>query len=215
MSIVGVFNKSRPEIGGIFFDAILEESSELRTDVSEYPLETGEKASDNAVTRPMTIVMTVAISDNPVKALMSNAGQFSGIAGIGTGVAVGAAGSLLGGGAAALAGLAASAGLSFVASGTKRSESALLDLRKLQVEKNILTVVGINSSYDNVIITNTRVQKNKQNEGGQEIVVEMRSLLIKNRNDDAATTINSRLPAGDSAATQGQANVHLGEVTPQ
>ncbi|WP_315711026.1 phage baseplate protein [Brenneria uluponensis] len=212
MSIVGVFNKSRPEIGGIFFDAILEESSELRTDVSEYPLETGEKASDNAVTRPMTIVMTVAISDNPVKALM---GQFSGIAGIGTGVAVGAAGSLLGGGAAALAGLAASAGLSFVASGTKRSESALLDLRKLQVEKNILTVVGINSSYDNMIITNTRVQKNKQNEGGQEIVVEMRSLLIKNRNNDAATTINSRLPTGDSAATQGQANVHLGEVTPQ
>ncbi|MEI7210799.1 phage baseplate protein [Pectobacterium carotovorum] len=214
MSIVGVFDKSRPEIGGIFFDAILEESSELRTDVSEYPLETGQTANDNAVTRPMTVTMTVAISDNPVKALMAEAGQFSGIAGIGAGVAVGAVGSILGGGAAALAGLAASAGLAFAASGSKRSESALLEIRKLQVEKSILTVVGVNSSYDDMIITNTRVQKNKQNEGGQEIVVEMRALLIKNRNDSAATT-NRNLPAGDSAATQGQVNVNLGEVTPQ
>ncbi|MFE8049321.1 phage baseplate protein [Brenneria goodwinii] len=214
MSIVGVFDKSRPEIGGIFFDAILEESSELRTDVSEYPLETGETANDNAVTRPMTVTMTVAISDNPVKALTAEAGQFSGIAGVGAGVAVGAASSLLSGGAAALTGLAASAGLSFAASGTKRSESALLELRKLQVEKSILTVVGINSSYDNMIITNTRVQKSKENEGGQEIVVEMRDLLIKDSNSSATTT-NSNLPAGDTAATQGQANVHLGEVTPQ
>ncbi|PWC10648.1 hypothetical protein B4923_16130 [Brenneria roseae subsp. americana] len=214
MSIVGVFDKSHPEIGGIFFDAILEESSELRTDVSEYPLETGKTANDNAVTRPMTVTMTVAISDNPVKALMDEAGQYSGVAGIGAGVAVGAASSLLSGGSAVLAGLAASAGLSFVASGTKRSESALLELRKLQVEKSILTVIGINSSYDNMIITNTRVQKSKENEGGQEIVVEMRSLLIKDSNS-GATTINSNLPAGDTAATQGQANVHLGEVTPQ
>lgn len=214
MSIVGVFNKSRPEIGGIFFDAILEETSELRTDVSEYPLENGQTANDNAVTRPMTVTMTVAISDNPVKALTAQAGAFSTVAGIGAGVATGAVGSLLGGGAAALAGLASSVGLTLAASGTKRSESALLDLRNLQVKKQILTVVGINSAYDNMIITNTRVQKSKENEGGQEIVVEMRALLIKNRND-SPSTINSKLPAGDSVATQGQANVHLGEVTPQ
>lgn len=214
MSIVGVFNKSRPEIGGIFFDAILEESSELRTDVSEYPLETAETANDNAVTRPMTVTMTVAISDNPVKALMDQAGDLSGIAGIGVGVATGAAGSLLGGGAAALAGLAASAGLAFAASGGKRSETALVQLRRLQRYNSILTLVGINSSYDNMIITNTRVQKRKENEGGQEIVVEMRALLIKNRNG-SASAINSKLPAGDTAATQGQANVNLGEVTPQ
>ncbi|AYH00868.1 hypothetical protein C5E26_07895 [Pectobacterium parmentieri] len=214
MSIVGVFDKSRPEIGGIFFDAILEESSELRTDVSEYPLETGQTANDNAVTRPMTVTMTVAISDNPVKALMAEAGDLSGIAGIGAGVAVGAVGSMLGGGAAALAGLAASAGLAFAASGRKRSETALVQIRTLQRYNKILTVIGTSTAYDDMIITNTRVQKNKQNEGGQEIVVEMRKLLIKSR-DDTATTINRNLPKNDTAATQGQANVHLGEVTPQ
>ncbi|CPR20609.1 hypothetical protein JMY81_01125 [Brenneria goodwinii] len=214
MSVVGIFNKSRPEIGGIFFDAILAESSELRTDVSEYPLETGETANDNAVTRPMTVTMTVAISDNPVKALMDEAGDLSGIAGIGAGVAVGAAGSLLSGGTAALAGLAASACLMFAASGRQRSETALVQIRSLQRYNRILTVVGVNSSYDNMIITNTRVQKSKENEGGQEIVVEMRSLLIKDSNSSATTT-NSNLPAGDTASTQGQANANLGEVTPQ
>ncbi|AMO49206.1 Hypothetical protein AKI40_2818 [Enterobacter sp. FY-07] len=214
MSIVGVFTKSRPEIGGIFFDAILEEGSELRTDVSEYPLENGQTANDNAVTRPMTVTMTVAISDNPIKALMAQAGDLSSLAGIGTGVATGAVGSLLGSGAAAIAGIAASAGLAFAASGRQRSEEALVNLRRLQRYNSILTIVGVSSSYDDMIITNTRVQKSKENEGGQEIVVEMRALLIKNRNDSPAT-INSRLPAGDTAATQGQANVHLGEVTPQ
>lgn len=214
MSIVGVFTKSRPEIGGIFFDAILEEASELRTDVSEYPLENGQTANDNAVTRPMTVTMTVAISDNPIKALMAQAGDLSSLAGIGTGVAIGAVGSLLGSGAAAIAGIAASAGLAFAASGRQRSEEALVNLRRLQRYNSILTIVGVSSSYDDMIITNTRVQKSKENEGGQEIVVEMRALLIKNRNDSPAT-INSRLPAGDTAATQGQANVHLGEVTPQ
>ncbi|ARD61137.1 hypothetical protein Y71_14865 [Kosakonia radicincitans DSM 16656] len=214
MSIVGVFTKSRPEIGGIFFDAILEETSELRTDVSEYPLENGQTANDNAVTRPMTVTMTVAISDNSVKALMDQAGDLSGLAGIGAGVATGAVSSLLGGGAAALAGIAASAGLAFAVSGRQRSEEALVNLRRLQRYNSILTIVGVSSSYDDMIITNTRVQKSKENEGGQEIVVELRALLIKNRNDSPAT-INSRLPAGDTAATQGQANVHLGEVTPQ
>lgn len=214
MSIVGVFTKSRPEIGGIFFDAILEETSELRTDVSEYPLESGQTANDNAVTRPMTVTMTVAISDNPIKALMDQTGDLSGLSGIGAGVATGAVSSLLGGGAAALAGIAASAGLAFAVSGRQRSEEALVNLRRLQRYNSILTVVGVSSSYDDMIITNSRVQKSKENEGGQEIVIEMRALLIKNRNDSPAT-INSRLPAGDTAATQGQANVHLGEVTPQ
>lgn len=142
---------------GFFFDAILEESSELRTDVSEYPLETGQTANDNAVTRPMTVTMTVAISDNPVKALMAETGELSGIAGIGTGVAVGAVGSMLGGGAAALAGLAASAGLSFASSGRKRSETALVQIRTLQRYNKTLTVISTSTAYDDMITTTTRV----------------------------------------------------------
>ncbi|KGA39091.1 phage baseplate protein [Pectobacterium carotovorum] len=215
MSIVGIFNKSRPQIRGIFFDAILEESSELRTDISEYPLETGATANDNAVTRPMTVTMTVAISDNPVKALMAQAGQLSTLGGIGAGVAAGAVGSLLGGGTAALAGVAASIGLSVTASGNKRSQEALDGIRWSQRNNEILTIIdSAGASYDNMIITNTRTQRNKENEGGLELVVEMRQLVLINANR-SPEAINANLPQNDTATTQGQANVHLGEVTPQ
>lgn len=214
MALVGIFTRFRPEIGGVFFDATLEESSELRTEVSEYPLETAQTANDNAVTRPLTLTMTVAISDNPIKALAAEAGELSSVASIGAGVAGGMAISALSGGAAALAGMAASVGLTFASSGQTRSESALQSLRSLQRDNTILTIVGDGSSYSNIIITSTRVKKEKANEGGQEIVVEMRQLLIKDRNGSAAA-VNRNLPAGDTAATQGQANVNLGEVVPQ
>lgn len=41
MSLIGIFTKMRPQIGELYFDALLEESSELTTEVSEYPLEDG------------------------------------------------------------------------------------------------------------------------------------------------------------------------------
>ncbi|MGQ5289818.1 phage baseplate protein [Pectobacterium actinidiae] len=220
MSIVGIFNKTRPQISGLFFDAILEESTELRTDVSEYPLENAITANDNAVVRPLYVTMTVALSDNPVKTLMAEAGQYSTIAGIGAGVGVGVVGSVLGGGAAALVGVAASIGLATVPSGDKRSQTVLAAIREIQTGtpdkpgNQIIDVIGTKAAYKNMIITNTRTVTNKENEGGLELVVEMRQLVLIDRNHDAET-INANLPAGDTAATQGQATIHRGEVTPQ
>ncbi|CRX53830.1 hypothetical protein RSG62_002675 [Yersinia enterocolitica] len=51
MAITGLFTRNRPKIGNLYFDALLEESSELRTDVSEFPLEDANTAHDNAVSR--------------------------------------------------------------------------------------------------------------------------------------------------------------------
>ncbi|MEQ4511750.1 MAG: phage baseplate protein [Dickeya sp.] len=215
MSIVGVFNKTRPQIRGIYFDAVLEEASELRTDVSEYPLDNGATANDNAVTRPLTLIMTVAVSDNPVKTLMANAGQFSTIAGMGAGAAVGLGSSFLPGAAAAAVGVAASVGLSFVPASLKRSTNTLDELRWSQRHHEVMTVIDASGkSYDNMIITNTRNQRTKANEGGLELVVEMRQLNIKNRKSLTATT-NSNLPANDTIATQGQTQINIGQVTPQ
>ncbi|MDB6366758.1 hypothetical protein PH242_03420 [Photorhabdus bodei] len=212
MSIVGIFTKSRPEIGGIFFDAVLEESSEMRTDVSEYPLENAMTANDNAVTRPLYVTMTVALSDNPIKALIAETGQYSAMLGMGAGVATGLAASMLSGGAAALAGLGASVGFGIAGEyGAKRSVDILKKIRKLQQDNKILTIVGTSASYNNMIITNTRTTKNKDNQGGLELVVEMRQLKILKREHDA-DTINANLPVGDSASTQGQATVNRGEV---
>jgi predicted membrane metal-binding protein len=68
---------------------------------------------------------------------------------------------MLSGGAAALGGLAATAGMTYANSGQSRSESALLSLRNLQRNKTLLKIVGVGSSYDNMLITKTQVKKVK------------------------------------------------------
>ena len=93
MSVVGIFSKSRPDIGGLYFDALLEESSELITDVTEYPIETGAIGNDHAVDRPLRLIMTVALSDNLFKSAMAHDSipeGLRGLAGPVVGTAIGA-----------------------------------------------------------------------------------------------------------------------------
>lgn len=215
MSIVNLFTKSSPEISGAFFDAILTEQTELRTEVSDYPLEDASTASDNAVTRPLTLIMTVGASDNLIKTATAEAGEFSGLISTGSSLTVGMAASLLSGGAAALAGLGATVGAAAISAGTKKRSTTLLEaIRKIQKEKKLFDIITSKGEYKNVIITNTRQETNKENENGIELVVEMRQLTIVSRQADASTQ-NANLTAGDTCATQGQARVDLGEVATQ
>ena len=206
MSIVGLFTKNTPQIHGIYFDALLEESSELRTDVSEYPLEDASTANDNAVTRPLTLIMTVGVSDNWYRSLIAETGDLSSLAGISGSIATGALSQLLSGGAAAIAGLAASITTETM-SDTSRSSDKLELLRDLQRNHTVMTVTGSKTSYTNMIITNTRTKKEKATEGGAIIVVEMRKLNII---DDASSATTS---SNDTASTQATTTVNLGTVT--
>lgn len=90
MSLVGVFSQSRPSIGGEYFDAVLEESTELQTDISEFPLEDGSVGNDHAVHRPLRLTMTIGVSDNPFRVARAKAGEAAGaLAGVGVGVGAG------------------------------------------------------------------------------------------------------------------------------
>lgn len=212
MSLVGIFSKSRPDIGGLFFDALLEESSELVTDVTEYPIETGAIGNDHAVERPLRLTMTVALSDNPVKAALAEVtGSFDGIAGPVVGTAVGAVIGTLGGAAAAVVGVAGSILTELAGSGEQRSGKMIKAIRTLQSSHQLITVVGSKGAYDNVMITNTRVQVTKQNEGGLELVVEMRRLIVVDNAANAAI-VKQNLPANDTATTQAQPENNIGEV---
>lgn len=215
MSIVNLFVRSMPEISGTSFDAVLTESTELRTDVSEYPLEDASTAADNAITRPLTLIMTVGISDNAVKAATAKASSYPGLASAGASITAGTVASALSGSMAALAGLGLTVGsASLSATSEKRSTGALTAIRALQRGKKPFTIISSTGEYENMLITNTRQETNKENENGLELVVEMRQLTIINRQGDAATQ-NANLTAGDTCATQGQATVNLGEVTVQ
>lgn len=213
MSVVGIFSKSRPDIGGLYFDALLEESSELITDVTEYPIETGAVGNDHAVDRPLRLIMTVALSDNLFKSAMASASIPDGLLGLAgpvVGTAVGAAVGMLGGAAAAVAGIGGSVMTELAGSLGARSSKMIAAIRALQQSHALIDVVGAKETYTNVLITNTRVQVTKENEGGLELVVEMQKLYIVDSLANQAI-VNSNLPAGDTAATQAQTENDLGE----
>lgn len=217
MSLVGIFSKSRPDIGGLYFDALLEESSELITDVTEYPIETGAFGNDHAVDRPLRLTMTVALSDNPIKSALASASipeDWSGIAsksGPLLGTVAGAAIGTLGGAAAAITGIAGSVMSELAGSGELRSSQVLRAVRELQQSHTPIVVIGAKDTYKNVLITNTRVQVTKQNEGGLELVVEMRNLIIVDSKANLEI-VNRNLPAGDTASTQAQTEINHGET---
>jgi len=217
MSLVGIFSRSRPEIEGLFFDALLEESSELVTDVTEYPIEDGSVGNDHAVERPLRLTMTVALSDNPIKTAMADASipdGLRGLAGPVVGTAAGAIIGTMGGAAAAAVGIAGSVLTELAGGAETRSGKMIKAIRALQRSHKIITVVGSKGAYDNVMITNTRVQVTKQNEGGLELVVEMRQLVVVDSRANQRI-IKENLPTGDTASTQAQPEVDYGELTLQ
>lgn len=208
MSLVGIFTKSRPSIGGRYFDAVLEESSELVTEVTRYPVEDGATGNDHAVLRPLRITMTVGVSDNVFRAIAASAGPLGGLVSNVGGTAVGALIGKAGKGVAIGTGLLAGNISAAVSAGqpATRSQSALEEIREIQRAGLVIDVVGTKSTYQNCIITNTYQRTTKENEQGLELVVELQQLLIMDSQEAPV------LPYGDSSGTQAQPYNDLGEI---
>ncbi|MDH6632533.1 UNVERIFIED_ORG: hypothetical protein M2355_001824 [Lelliottia amnigena] len=213
MAITGLFTRNRPQIGNLYFDALLKESTELRTDVSEFPLETAETAHDNAVTRALDITMEIGVSDNWYRGLIAQQEELAQpLVNIGGGLTAGVAASLMSGRTAALSGIAASVGLAVYQSsqGTTRSQSLLEQLRTIQRNHETFDLVASKgASYKNCLITSTRTEIDKETEGGLIIVEDMMQLTIIH---DTVEETNANLPWGDSVTTQGQREFSGGEV---
>lgn len=216
MSIVGIFTRSQPSIGGVYVDAVLEESTELQTDVTEFPIEDGSVGHDHAVVRPLRLTMTIGVSDNPFRVARAKASEAAGAlpglgVGIGAGLGVGAAIGRLSGRAAAVAGLLAGAA-NTSGQAASYSTTVLEKIRALQRDCAIIDVVPAKGPiYQGCMITRTYQQTTKANEGGLELVVELQQLQIINQ--QRTPLVNP--PVGDTAATQAQPTVDLGRVTAQ
>lgn len=214
MSIVGVFTKANPSIGGLFFDAVLEEQTELLSEVSEFPLETGALGNDHVVVKPLTIMMTIGISDNPFRALSasSNIPIAGSLAGTGVGVAIGQ----LSGTGAALVGVAGSVANAAYSAGqaSTRSQAVLDQFRALQKAGQFVDVVGAkDKTYANCLIKSTRQQTTTENENGLELVIELVQPVIIETVRINRSIDKDRLPANDSASTQAQPVTDFGEVS--
>lgn len=216
MSIVGIFTRSQPSIGGVYVDAVLEESTELQTEITEFPIEDGSVGNDHAVVRPLRLTMTIGVSDNPFRVARAKASEAAGMltslgVGAAAGFGVGSVAGRLSERSAAAAGLLAGAA-NTAGQAASYSTTVLEKIRALQRDCAIIDVVPAKGPiYQGCMITRTYQQTTKANEGGLELVVELQQLQIINQ--QRTPLVNP--PVGDTAATQAQPTVDLGRVTAQ
>ena len=213
MSIVGIFTKSRPQIGNLVFDATLNENTELATTVTRFPVEAGFTGTDHAVQEPLRITMTVGVSDNAFIQLAEdlpdidelqrkNADKLQSQTG----------GALKNFGNRVQSNIEDKFSAGFSAGQAKtRSQQALDDLRDLQKRNIALTVITLKKAYKNCLIASTRQETNRENENALEIVVEFVQLVTVGSPTGGTPT----LPRNDPAATQGQLLQPLGLVSPK
>jgi len=211
MSIVGIFTQQRPRFydpdsdTGLYFDATLEESTELQTDVTQFPIENGTVGHDHAVQRPLSLIMRVGISDNAARAARAEASDLGGEALGNVGSAIVGAG--LGQVTSGLVTGNVSAAYQ-AAQATTRSQSALESIREIQRRNLLINVVGPKTEYENCLIVNTRQETTKENEQALELVVELRQLITV-----GPPRGGNEVPT-DSASTQAQPLNDLGRVAP-
>lgn len=147
MSLITLFTRKTPNIAGIQFDAIMEDTFEASVEVTGFTIESGVRAADHRIIQPLQWSLIVAVSNNPLTIFPT---QF-----------VGALGG--GGAAATVAGLAS--GLLSSSPETRTSE-VLDQLLTLMVNGDPFTVDIGERILQNMTITSIRRTKTPENETG-------------------------------------------------
>jgi hypothetical protein len=215
MSIVGIFTKAQPSINELVFDAVISESSEMATEITQFPIETGAIGNDHAVQKPLRISLRLGVSDNVFRHLATQTGGLSSLASASLSAASGKLITEVGK-RAVVAGLGGSVANAVYAAYTAgraetRSQSMLEAVRDLQRSNAIVNVVGAKSQYTNCMIVGTRQEVTAENENGLDLVVDLQQLLIINSRIEKET-----IPApNDTAELQAQEIVNIGQVTLQ
>lgn len=91
MSLLSIFTKKAPNIGGLEFDAVLEGITSKSITLTEYPVEFGANVNDHRIINPDRYLMTGAISNTPLGFGLNDIGM------IGIGAAATAIGGVAGG----------------------------------------------------------------------------------------------------------------------
>jgi hypothetical protein len=72
MSVITLFTKRAPTIAGYEFDAALEDTLEASVTVTGYPIESGAFAADHRVIEPFRWQLVGAVSNNPIKPVVTD-----------------------------------------------------------------------------------------------------------------------------------------------
>jgi len=166
MSILSVFMKKSPTIGGYSFDAVLEDHLTLSVELTSYPVESGARVNDHRIVNPVKWVMMGAISNNELKTSITD---------------------FIGGAVSNLTKnpyVAMAAGLSagFLAgSSDTRSSSTLEFLIKLMMIEDPFDVDAGDIQLKNMVITRLSRAKDPENENALIFVAELQELITIDR----------------------------------
>lgn len=197
MSVISLLFKQSPKIAGYEFDAILEDSFEASIELTRYPVESGVQVNDHRIINPMTYYLTGAMSNNPLKPIITDfvGGAISNAARDNPFVA-------------AVTGMSAG----FLAgSDATRSSAVLQKLMELMVSGMPFFVDAIDIQLNNMVITKISRARDPETENGLIFVAEMQELINLDRLPDKTQPSQAQLPDADPSKTAAAANVNLGQ----
>ena len=193
MSITTLFTRKAPTIGGIEFDAVLEDTLDVSVILPEYTIESGAVATDHRIITPFKWSMVGIVSNTPLGIALTD---FTGLLNIGGGVL------------ATVAGL--SAGFLSGSSDT-RGSSALDFLITLMVSGEPFDVDAGDIQLTNMVIGRIRRTKTAANEGGLVFEADLQELPTLDTIVSNDQPGQAQLRDGDVAQSQAAAVVDKGE----
>jgi hypothetical protein len=204
MSIVTLFSTKAPIVGGMEFDAVLEDTLEAEVQITSYPIESGARAADHRIILPYRWSIVGIMSNNP----------FAGFAG-----------SLVGG---ALSNFASSSGVAATVAGISagllagskdtRASDSLQALITMMVANQSFTVKAGDIELKNMVITKISRTKNPTNENGLEFEAQLQELPVLSTVTAgrlAANPPQSQLNQNDPSASAASSVVDKGAKTLQ
>lgn len=200
MSLKNINILGSPTLGGVEFDAVLEDTLEVDVELTGYNIELGARVSDHRIVKPMKWRIIAGISNRPFSsaAVLAEAGA-------------GALSNIVGDSAFGSA-LAGGAGSYLAGSDEARSAAALEFLIKLMVEEEPFDVDAGDIQLKDMVVTNLRRTKDPENEGGLIFEAELQEYFA------LSTAISKNQPGSkdlnqdDPSASQASSDVDLGEV---
>lgn len=195
MSLVSVFTRVAPTLGGIEFDAVLQDTLDASVELTGYTVESGATIADHRVVNPMSYQLVGGVSDNPIKASITDF----------TGALTGNAG----GAGAAVAGLSAG----FLAgSDETRSASALELLLELMRAGEPFDVDAGDIVLKDMVVTRIRRTKDANTDNALIFTAELSEWPSLKTAFSGVEPDISILPEGDPAQSQAASTVSRGEL---
>ena len=204
--ISSIFSKADPSIGGVTFDCTISESVTAAYESTEYAVETGFVSQDHIRALPKTITMKVASSDTPFASVLDS------IAATGVGFLASKLPPLITGlvGTGAEIYYNASSAASSEATRSSAAWNQILNAAEKMEPFDVTTATGI---YKNYHIQKLYYEKNKDNENGIVIVIEMKEIKQYSSNLHGGQPTKKQLLSDSSEAVQACPPINLGGLS--